>query len=108
MTKYTHQELNRDIPTPSGYYTPQKEVRLKYDGREVLYVLSQAVIDSSCCGTGDFNSALIPGYIIKWRTEKNKDGLTISSVEPITDEKTRDDIRKIIKDTEHITQTEFW
>lgn len=108
MTQYTHLELNKDVLAPSGYYTPQKEVRLKYDGREVLYVLSQAVIESSCCGVGDFNSAQVPGYVIGWHTEKNKDGLPISLVEPITDEPTRDVIRKIIKDTEHISQTEFW
>jgi hypothetical protein len=108
MTKYTHLELNADVPAPSGYYTPRKEVRLKYDGREVLYVLSQAVIESSCCGASDFNSALVPGYIISWRSETNKEGLPVSEVAPISDEKVRDDIRKIIKDTEHITRTEFW
>jgi len=108
MTIYTHVELNKDIPAPSGYYTPSKEVRLKYDGREVLYVLSQAVIDSSCCGVGEFNSALVPGYIVKWRAETNKEGLEISEVESIADEKVRDDIRRIIKDTEHVTRTEFW
>jgi len=108
MTKYAHQELNKDIPTPSGYYTPSKEVRVKYDGREVLYVLSQAVIDSSCCGAGEFNSALVPGYIVKWRAEKNKDGRPVSEVEPITDEGVRDAIMKIIKDTEHVARTEFW
>jgi len=108
MTKYTHLELERDIPAPSGYYTPRKEVRLKYDGREVLYVLSQAVIESSCCGASDFNSALVPGFIVRWWAETNKDGLPVSEVEPIADEKIRDDIRKIIKDTEHISRTEFW
>ncbi len=108
MTKYAHLELNKDIPAPSGYYTPHKEVRLKYDGREVLYVLSQAVIDSSCCGVSNFSSALVPGFIMKWHMEKNKEGILISEVEPITDEKTRDAISKIIRDTEHVTQTEFW
>jgi len=108
MNKYTHLELNKDIPAPSGYYTPQKEVRLKYDGQEVFYVLSQAVIESSCCGASDFNSALVPGHIVKWRAEKNKEGLPVSEVEPINDEKTRDTIRKIIKDKEHISRTEFW
>jgi hypothetical protein len=108
MTKYTHLELNTDIPAPSGYYTPQKEVRLKYDGREVLYVLSQAVIESSCCGIGDFNSALVPGFVVKWQGETNKEGRPVSEVEPIADEKVRDDIREIIKETEHITRTEFW
>lgn len=108
MMKYAHQELNKDIPAPSGYYTPSKEVRVKYDGREVLYVLSQAVIDSSCCGVGEFNSALVPGFIVKWQAETNKDGRPVSEVESITDEKARDDIRKIIKDTEHVNRTEFW
>jgi hypothetical protein len=108
MSKYTHLELSRDVPTPSGYYTPQKEVRLKYDGREVFYVLSQAVIESSCCGVGDFCNALVPGYIVKWHTDNNKDGNAVSLVEPITDEPTRDAIRKIIKEKEHISQTEFW
>jgi hypothetical protein len=108
MTKYAHQEMNKDILAPSGYYTPSKEVRLKYDGREVLYILSRAVIDSSCCGATDFNSSLVPGFILKWRAETNKEGLPVSEVEPIADEKVRDSIRKIIKDTEHVTRTEFW
>jgi hypothetical protein len=108
MTKYTHLELNKDILAPSGYYTPHKEVRLKYNGREVLYVLSQAVIESSCCGASDFNSALVPGFIVRWRAETNKDGLPVSEVEPIADEKIRDEIRKIIKQNDHITRTEFW
>ena len=108
MSKYTHLELNKDVPTPSGYYTPQKEVKLQYDGRAVLYVLSQAVVDASCCGTGDFNSALVPGYIVQWRGEKNKDGNSVSLVEPVTDEPARDAIRNFIKEKEHITQTEFW
>ena len=106
--KYTHQELNKDIPAPSGYYTPSKEVRVKYDGKEVLYILSQAVIESSCCGVGEFNSALVPGFIVKWQAETNKDGRPVSEVESITDEKVRDEIRKIIKDTEHVARTEFW
>ena len=108
MSKYTHLELNRDVSTPSGYYTPQKEVRLKYNGREVLYTVSQAVIESSCCGASDFNSALVPGYIVRWRVGMNKDGMAVTEVEPIADENTRDDIRKIIKAAEHVSQTEFW
>ena len=108
ISHYTHLELNKDIPAPSGYYTPQKEVRLEYDGREVLYVLSQAVVEASCCGVGDFNSALVPGYVTGWHAETNKDGLPVSLVEPINDEPTRDAIRKIIKNTEHIAQVEFW
>jgi hypothetical protein len=108
VSRYTHLELNRDILAPAGYFTPQKEVRLKYGGRDVLYVLSQAVIETSCCGISNFNSALVPGYIIKWHAEKDKDGNAVSLVEPIIDEAARDAIRKIIGETEHISRIEFW
>jgi hypothetical protein len=108
MSKYTHLELNKDVPAPSGYYTPQKEVRLKYNGWEVLYTVSQAVIESSCCGASDFASVLVPGYVMGWQVGKNKDGIPVSEVEPIADEDTRDAIRKIIKENEHVSRTEFW
>ena len=108
MKKYTHLELNRDIEALAGYYTPQKEVRLQYNGREVLYVISQAVVDASCCGSADFSCALVPGYIIRWQTETNKDGLPVSEVAPIADKATQDNIRKIIQETEPVSQIEFW
>ena len=108
MSKYAHHELNHDIAAPAGYYTPKKEVRLKYNGREVLYIVNQTVIDSSCCNPADFTSALVPGYIVRWQEERNKNGIPVSIVEPIDDKQTQDKIRRFIQETEHISQTEFW
>jgi hypothetical protein len=108
MVRYTHLELDRDVDTPSGYYTPQKEVRLKYDGREVLYTVSQAVVESSCCGASDFVSAQVPGFIVSWRGETNLNGRPVSVVEPITDTVVQDDIRTIIRENEHLNRVEFW
>ncbi|HEY98639.1 MAG TPA: hypothetical protein G4O16_10730 [Dehalococcoidia bacterium] len=108
MIKYTHLKLNQDIAVPAGHYTPEKESVIKIDGREILYVLSSAVVDSSCCGNADYTSALVPGYIISQDITKDKDGLAVSEVEPITDKATRGKIRKIIRETENISQVEFW
>ena len=108
MNKYTHLELNRDIEALAGYYTPLKEVRLKYNDREVLYVVGQAVIDSSCCGAANFGYALVPGYIINWQKEKNKSGLSVSEVEPVSDKASQKELRKTIKEAEHLTQIDFW
>lgn len=108
MSEYTHQELGNHIEAPAGHYTPKKEIRLKYDGREVLYIVNETVVDSSCCDVGDFASALVPGYIVKWKTEKNSNGTPVSVVEPITDKKVQDNIRKIIGETEQVSRTEFW
>lgn len=106
--KYTHLELNEDVSCMAGYYTPQKEVRLKHNNREVLYVIGRAVIESSCCDVGNWGYALVPGYIVRWQKERNAAGLPISEVEPISDEVSRSSIRKIIKEVESISQIEFW
>ena len=107
MSKYNHLELNEDIRTISGYYTPLSEIRLKYNNREVLYVVGQAVIESSCCGSGNWAYVLVPGYIVNWQNEKNKDGLSASEVERIPDKVEQANIKKIIKEAEHISQIEF-
>ena len=107
-TSYTHLRLNEDVNALAGHYTPQKEVRLPYNGREVLYVISDTVVDSSCCGEADFNAALVPGYIIKWHSEKDRNGLYSSEVEPITDKAVKEAIRKKILEIENVSQVEFW
>jgi hypothetical protein len=108
MKKYTHLELNKEIKALSGHYIPLKEVRLEQEGREVLYVITHTVVDSSCCGTADFNHALIPGYILRWQPEKNSDGLPVSEVEPVTDKTVKDRIREAILGSENVAQIEFW
>jgi len=106
--KYTHLGLNKDVTCVAGFYTPKKEVRLKYNNREVLYIIGQAVIESSCCGVGSWGYALVPGYIVSWQSETSDSGLPVSEVEPISDEALRNDIRRIIKEAENISQIEFW
>ena len=105
---YTHLPVDEDVTCVAGYYTPLKEVRLKYNGREVLYVVGQAVIESSCCGIGCWGYVLVPGYIINWQERANDVGLPVSEVEPISDKTVQASIRRIITEAESIPQVEFW
>jgi N-acetyl-gamma-glutamyl-phosphate reductase len=50
----------------------------------------------------------VPGYIAGWRTETNNNGLPVSEIEPIIDIHVQDNIRRIIRENEHLTQVEFW
>jgi len=108
VSNYTHQELNRDVNCIAGFYTPQKEVRLKYNNREVLYIVGQSMIESSCCGIGSWGYAIVPGYIFNWQNKTSEAGLPVSEVEPISDKATRADIGQIIKQAEAVSQIEFW
>ncbi len=107
MVKYTHLKLNEDVAAPAGHYTPEKEATISINGREILYVLSTAVVDASCCGNADFTSALVPGYIIDKNIADDRDS-SVSEVEPITDKAIREKIKKIIQETENVSQVEFW
>lgn len=108
-TQYTHLELGKEIEAGSGrYYTPQQEVRLKYQGREVLCVIGQAVVEASCCGSGNWRYAIVPGYIVNWQKTRNDAGRPVSEVELISDEATRENIRKTLETKEGVVLIGFW
>ncbi len=109
VKEYTHLELGDNYATGiAGYYSPQKEERLRYDGREVLCVTGYAVIEASCCGINTWGYIIVPGYIVNWQRKRNEAGLPVSEVEPISDEKVRDTIRDILQNKEGIPQVAFW
>lgn len=107
--KYTHFKLNEDVAIGiGGYYTPEHESRLKYHGRDVLYVSGRAIIESSCCGSGDWYYAVVPGYIVNWQSEKNEEGRPVTEIEPIRDTRDRDEIRRHIAEAEETDLIDFW
>ncbi|MFC2014084.1 hypothetical protein ACFLU8_04330 [Chloroflexota bacterium] len=108
ILKYTHTKLEEAVICSAGYYTPLKEVRLRYKNREILYMVAHAVLESSCCGSSRGTYVSVPGYIINWQSMTNEAGLPVSKVEPISDEATREDVRRIISEAEPVSQIEFW
>jgi hypothetical protein len=107
--EYAHLPLNEEVRGLSGFYIPCKEVRLKYNGKEVLYIIGSSTLDSSCCGGGgSCGYAVVPGYILKWQRGKNKNGLPISEVDPIDSDAAKRAIAKTIRDTESVGNIDFW
>jgi len=112
--KYTHLPLDEDVVAFSGYYTPEKETRMAYRGREILYVTGLLVVETACATPGemgcrmiDHRYAMVPGYVLKWQHEKSESGLPVSEVEQISDGDTRNRIKQIILDRESVSQVEF-
>ncbi len=103
---YTH-ELKKRIQAISGWYELEEEGKLRIHGKEVLYVVGIAAVDSSCCGVWGCRYALVPGYILKFKSRKNEQGYWISEVEPIADEKTRQEMVRVLKEKEGVQQVRF-
>ncbi len=108
VRQYAHQKLGEDYGGIAGYYTPLKEIRLDYKGRQILYIVGRAVIESSCCGTGNWPYALVPGYIIEWQQSINPNGLPLTSVELIEDPEVKKDLLNIIRRREELDCITFW
>ncbi len=106
--EYTHLPLNQEVTGIAGYYTPLKEVRLPCRGKEVLYVVGQAALESSCCGAACWVYGVVPGYIINWQKGRNEAGLPVSEVAPVSAKREREGIRQIIEEAESLSQVEFW
>ena len=106
VKEYIH-ELNEEIRSISGGYELVKEGILEMQGKEVLYVVGNAVIDSSCCGVGGCRYALVPGYVRKFKTRQNEQGLWISEVDPIVDRETRQEITQLLKEKEIVQQVQL-
>jgi len=107
MSEYTHQELRQEITAIGGEYILIKEVRLPFEGREILYIVGHAVFDSTCCGVSGCAYALVPGFILDWRTRKNSAGLTVSQVEPVRSEADQAKLRKLVFGREIVHQVQF-
>jgi hypothetical protein len=96
--------LNQEVTAIGGHYRLVKEVRLPFRGREVLYLVGHALFDTACCGLGGCAYALVPGFILEWKSKTNEDGLPVSQVEPIRDEAVQEEVRRLIEKQEMVHQ----
>ena len=109
--EYTHRPLGEDGFAFAGFYTPEKEVRLAFRGREVLYVTGQIVIEATChegtCAIGTHGYAIVAGYVVRWQYRRNEEGQPVSEIEPVVDRETKMEIGQIIQKRESLTRIEF-
>jgi len=108
MTReYTH-ELNKEIRSISGGYQLEREETIDLDGKQVVYAVGNAMIDSSCCGVWGCRYALVPGYVVRWKYRTTPEGDPISDVLPIDDDQVRKRIIKLLEAKEAVNQVRFW
>jgi hypothetical protein len=107
VQEYVHQELSRDITAIGGTYALVKEVRLPFSSQEILYVVGHAAFDTACCGVGGCAYALVPGFVLTWKSRSNEDGLAVSEVEPIRDTGVQEQVRRLIEGKEIVQQVNF-
>ncbi len=107
MEGYIHEDLSEEVRSISGYYRHLEEGILSFKGRDVLYLTGVGVVDNSCCGAGGFPFVRVPGYVVSWKDRTGTSGRPISTIEPITDESDRHEIRRLLGNRFPYTQISF-
>jgi hypothetical protein len=64
MPEYQNQEQGTDVCFIAGHYTIVEERLIPHRGREILIVMRNAVIESTCCGTQGCRLLNVPGYVV--------------------------------------------
>lgn len=104
---YPHPELNKEVNAIGGHYIVTKEVRLPYNGRELLYVVGTAMVDRACCGFSGCGFATVAGFIKRWKYTTNKFGMDVSEVTSVALPADRKQIQKMLEQKEFVTQVNF-
>jgi hypothetical protein len=107
LQDFIHPNLGQEITAIGGHYVFNKEGRISFNDREVLYMVGYAVVNTSCCGVGGCAYALVPGFINDWKYKKDINGLFVSQIEPIRNTIEQREIRRLIQKKEIIQQVTF-
>jgi hypothetical protein len=107
INDFAHPELGQEVTAIGGHYVFTREIRLPYNGQEILYFVGYAVLDSTCCGVSGCVYAFVPGFIKKWKYKTTQSDSFISQVAPIRDRKVQKEVQSLIQKKEMVFQVNF-
>lgn len=107
-TEFTHPQLGEEIRSLAGYYVPREEQVMPYNGREVLLLLGDACIDSSCCGCASWSYIQVPGFLVKRHVGGSAAKPEVSEVDTIEDKSARDGLVKSLGQKFPGARVEVW
>ena len=105
--RYVHLPEGSDDHSGHGMKAHWGERTVVHQGRDVLYLLTDAVVDTVCCGDRVFHYATVLGYVKEWQSEKDEHGLPVSSVEPVADSTMQRQIEDLLKREDSELQVSF-
>lgn len=94
IVAFSHPQLNQRIEAIGGHYVFNREGRLRFERRDVFYLVGGLWLDRSCCGVTGGGYVFVPGFVLCWHAATTADGRPISWVAPIDDGRRQSAIRR--------------
>ncbi len=105
--RYVHLPEGSDDHSGHGVKAHWGECTVVHQGQDVLYLLTDAVVDTGCCGDRVFHYATVLGYVKEWQSGKDEHGLPVSLVEPVSDSSMQREIEDLLKRGDSELQVSF-
>ncbi len=105
--EYIHLPEGADVHSGHGVEAHWDERTVSYHGRDVLYLLTDAVVDTVCCGDRVFHYATVMGYVTSWKTSLTDAGQPVSVIQPISETADQQEIETLLKAEDQDLQVSF-
>lgn len=106
--EFTHPDLDQEVRTLSGYYVAREEHVLTHKERDVLYIVGDACIDSSCCGAASWSYIQVPGFLLRKHMRGGGEQPVVSEIEMISDKTDRRQITETLTKEYPGARVEIW
>ena len=105
---YVHVTEGEDIGFEGRSYRLAEEL-VDYQGRQVLYLKSEASAVSFCDRSYAYHlgSINVKGYVVRWKYGTNEKGEALSQIEPVTDEAEQHGISRLLRSGYNISSVVF-
>jgi len=104
---YIHLPEGSDAHSGHGVQAHWDERTLSHSGRDVLYLLTDAVVDTVCCGDRVFHYATVLGYVTDWQARRTDSGQPVSDIEPVSGTAEQQEIEALLKAEDQELQVSF-
>ena len=105
--EYVHLPEGSDAHSGHGVKAHWDERTVRHGERDVLYLLTDAVVDTVCCGDRVFHYATVLGYITNPEAGKTDSGQRISLVQLVSDPGAQSEIETLLKTDDPDLQVSF-
>jgi hypothetical protein len=105
--EYVHLPEGSDAHSGHGVKAHWDERTVRHAGRDVLYLLTDAVVDTVCCGDRVFHYATVLGYVKEWRMRTTDSGHAVSLIESVTEPAMQSEIEALLKQEDRGLQVTF-
>ena len=105
--RYVHLPEGLDEHSGHGVKAHWGERTVAHQGQDVLYLLTDGVVATACCGDRVFHYASVLGYVKQWQSEKDEHGLPVSLVESVTDSSEQREIEDLLQQDDSELRVSF-